>query len=116
MKRKRSRGSTSPEIVPKDRLNPMEFHSPLPGPNRKRRVSIQRSSSVGQSESPTIASPSCSRIGSGASSAYEENAFDSNSVHSGSQASVGSGASGRRGPLSDWARAGMNTVKRVGAC
>jgi len=41
-------------------------------------------------------------------SGYQEIIFDSNSVYSSS--------SGRRGPLSDWARAGANAVKKVGAC
>lgn len=35
---------------------------------------------------------------------------------SASGASGASTGSGRRGPLSDWARAGMNAVKKVGAC
>lgn len=59
-----------------------------------------------------------SRAGScySGSSGYKEFVFDSNSVHSGSQASAASGGSGRRGPLSGLARAGMNAVKQVGAC
>jgi hypothetical protein len=52
---------------------------------------------------------------SGASSGYSEIIFDSNSVHS-RASSAGSATSGRRGPLSDLARAGMNALKRVGAC
>jgi DNA-directed RNA polymerase subunit RPC12/RpoP len=57
-------------------------------------------------------------IHSGASTGlhHQDFIFDSNSVYSGSQASVTSAASGRRGPLNDWARAGMNAVKKVGAC
>jgi hypothetical protein len=57
-------------------------------------------------------------IHSGASTGlhHQDFTFDSNSVYSGSQASVMSAASGRRGPLNDWARAGMNAVKKVGAC
>lgn len=49
-------------------------------------------------------------------SGYQEIVFDSNSVHSESGTSVASGASGRRGPLTELARAGMNAVKKVGAC
>ncbi|CZR51530.1 uncharacterized protein PAC_01407 [Phialocephala subalpina] len=58
-------------------------------------------------------------VHSGASTGYEEIVFDSKSAHSGSQASIGSAnsvGSGRRGPLSRLARAGMNAVKEVGAC
>jgi len=50
---------------------------------------------------------------------YEEIVFDSRSDRSGSQASVNSNAScasGRRGPMSEWARVGMNAVKAIGAC
>ncbi|PVH83660.1 hypothetical protein DL98DRAFT_110572 [Cadophora sp. DSE1049] len=53
----------------------------------------------------------------GVNTEYQEIVFDSNSVHSGgSNNSAASGASGRRGPLSEWARAGMNAVKKIGAC
>jgi hypothetical protein len=54
-----------------------------------------------------------------ASPGYEEIVFDSRSDRSGGQTSVRSNAScasGRRGPLNEWARAGMNAVKQVGAC
>jgi hypothetical protein len=50
-----------------------------------------------------------------ASSGYSEIIFDSNSVHS-RESSAGSATSGRRGPLSDLARAGINALKKVGAC
>lgn len=59
------------------------------------------------------------------STGFEEIVFDSKSAHSGSQSSIGSigsigsvasNASGRRGPLSYWAKVGMNAVKKVGAC
>jgi hypothetical protein len=62
--------------------------------------------------------PNFSRSGSihSGASEYKEYVFDANSMHSSSQASVTSAASGRRGPLSDWARAGMNSVRKVGAC
>jgi hypothetical protein len=55
---------------------------------------------------------------SAVSSGYQEIVFDSNSVHSGaSQASVASGRSGRRGPLSEYSRAGMKAVRKLGgAC
>lgn len=63
-------------------------------------------------------------VNSGASTGFQEYVFDSRSVHSAgsygsgaSGASAASRASGRRGPLSDWARAGMNALKEVGgAC
>lgn len=56
-------------------------------------------------------------VHSGASSGYQEIDFDSKSVNSvGSNASAASATSGRRGPLTDWARAKMNAVKKVGAC
>lgn len=54
-----------------------------------------------------------------ASPGYEEIIFDSRSDRSGSQVSLHSNtscASGRRGPLSEWARAGMKAVKAIGAC
>ena len=72
---------------------------------------------------PTQRATSYSRatsVHSGASSGYQEIVFDSKSVNSvGSNASAASAASatsGRRGPLTDWARAKMNAVKKVGAC
>jgi hypothetical protein len=59
-----------------------------------------------------------------ASPGYQDSVFifDSRSVCSNSQTSVasitsvGSAASGRRGPLSEIARAGMNAVRKLGAC
>jgi hypothetical protein len=62
--------------------------------------------------------PNFSRSGSihSRASRCKEYNFDANSMLSGSQASATSAASGRRGPLSGWARAGMNAVRRVGAC
>ncbi|KAG4436698.1 hypothetical protein IFR05_007812 [Cadophora sp. M221] len=58
-------------------------------------------------------------VNSGASTGYQEYVFDSKSAHSSfgscaSGVSATSRASGRRGPLSDWARTGMNTLKAVG--
>jgi len=62
--------------------------------------------------------PNLSRSGSihSGASGYKEYIFDASSMHSGSQASATSAASGRRGPLSDCARAGMNAVRKAGAC
>lgn len=54
-------------------------------------------------------------VRSASSSVYQEMVFDSRSMHS-SQGSIASDASGRRGPLSGLARAGMNAVRKVGAC
>jgi hypothetical protein len=62
----------------------------------------------GASKQESIFSRRSSTFSQGASG-YQEIVFDSNSVYSGSSA-------GRRGPLSDWARAGANAVKKVGAC
>ena len=56
------------------------------------------------------------------SSEYQEFVFDSRSEHSVSHTSLPSvdpnpsRVSGRRGPLSEWARVGMNAVKKKGAC
>lgn len=66
--------------------------------------------------------PRISSTCSTTSSEYQELVFDSRSDHSGSHTSVpsvdpnNSRVSGRRGPLSEWARVGMNAVKRMGAC
>ena len=57
-----------------------------------------------------------SSIHSAASSGYREIVFDSGSVHSGSHVSNTSAASGRRGPLTEAARAGMKVLKKLGAC
>lgn len=67
-----------------------------------------------------VAASRSESVRSNGSTGYEEIVFDSRSTHSGgSQGSVGSiksGGSGRRGPLSRWARAGMIAVKKIGAC
>jgi hypothetical protein len=53
---------------------------------------------------------------------YHEIVFNSRSNRPGSRASpvsacsVASSASRRTGPLSEWAKAGMNAVKKIGAC
>jgi hypothetical protein len=66
--------------------------------------------------------PRTSSTCSTASSEYQEFVFDSRSDHSGSHTSLPSfdpnpsRASGRRGPLSEWARVEMNAVKKMGAC
>jgi uncharacterized Zn-finger protein len=67
-----------------------------------------RHSERGASKQESIYSRRSSTLSQGASG-YQEIVFDSNSVYSNSSA-------GRRGPLSDWARASANAVKKVGAC
>lgn len=60
-----------------------------------------------------------SSIQAEAASGFQEIIFDSGSVASSCQGSVQSNiscASGRRGPLNEWARAGMKAVKEIGAC
>jgi hypothetical protein len=47
---------------------------------------------------------------------YQEIVFESSSVHSGDQASAPPTPSGRKGPLSEVARAGMRAVKKIGSC
>jgi len=52
-----------------------------------------------------------------ASSGYQQIVFDASSIYSTrSQTTATSASSGRHGPLSSLARAGMNAVMKVGAC
>ena len=90
-KRKRRRSEGSP--VSENRQAPL---NPLPSPQGlPMSPAFSRSGSIQSGTSGTSVTSGASGV-SGVSGA--------------------SGTSGRRGPLSEWARAGMNAVKKVGAC
>jgi hypothetical protein len=102
----------------------------MPAVARHSQSVLTRSSSVGSTPSDrdrsTFMTPFSGRpsLYGQASPGYQDSVFifDSRSVCSSSQTSVasitsvGSAASGRRGPLSEIARAGMNAVRKLGAC
>ncbi|KAE8440569.1 hypothetical protein EG329_007227 [Mollisiaceae sp. DMI_Dod_QoI] len=102
-KRKNSERSPSPEFaLPTNIARPYQYKTSENARKREGSMETRRGS-----------------VHSGGSPGYKEIVFDSKSVYSESQVSVGSAnsaGSGRRGPLSRLARAGMNAVKKVGAC
>lgn len=109
-------------LGPENLTTPIVQHSEI---EASRQSVSSRASSVGSQQSVRGRSgfrkmfSRKSSVPAAASTGYEEIVFDSRSDRSDSQASVRSNAScvsGRRGPLSEWARAGMNAVKKIGAC
>jgi len=93
--------------------------APIPEYARSRSSSIStQQSELGQSVFMNVFSRRPSVQGA-ATSPYQEIVFDSRPTYSESQTSVHSNnsyASGRRGPLSELAKAGMNAVRKIGAC
>jgi hypothetical protein len=93
--------------------------APIPDYARSRSSSISSQQiELGQSVFINVFSRRPSVQGA-ATSPYQEMVFDSRPPYSESQASVYSNnsyASGRRGPLSELAKAGMNAVRKIGAC
>jgi hypothetical protein len=103
-------------LGPENLTTPIVQHSEI---EASRQSVSSRASSVGSQQSVRGRSGFRKVFSRKSSTGYEEFVFDSRSDRSGSQASVRSNAScasGRRGPLSEWARAGMNAVKKIGAC
>ena len=123
----------SPAPVSNVVTSPSDFHMPLMPLPDDHRVFILPESIIQVNDAPTsdIDSERVMRpldwqlfsrrasVQATTTSPYQEIVFDSRSDRSGSQASINSSAtcaSGRRGPLSEWAKAGMQAVKRIGAC
>jgi hypothetical protein len=97
----------------------------MPAVAHRSQSALARSNSVGSTPSDRDRSAFMTQSSYGqASLGYQDNVFifDSRSVCSSSQTSVASttsvasAPSGRRGPLSEIARAGMNAVRKLGAC